>query len=249
MNSLGDFYSSLTNSFHEKKMATIAYTLLELGCNESVKSELPDVDTHVLNFIMAIADNDPSVLEHELINLYAHLHQAGSSYSSSEKKQLTDRNGYTCHPGGLVPLIKAEPFIQSESIVADLGAGNGLQGLLLQRLYPHQKTLQIELSAEMIRVGRLFQEVLGISDDRVGWIHDDIINVSLDTADFIYLYLPARPQQRGQELYQAIAHKLALRKNPVIIFSAWDCLGQFLDKRYSTIYSDGHLICFSNNTP
>jgi len=86
-------------------------------------------------------------------------------------------------------------FITPDSVVVDLGAGNGLQGLLLQCLSPHRKTLQVELSSEMIRIGRLFQEALGISADRVEWIHDDIVNASIEAADIVYLYARHGPLQ------------------------------------------------------
>ena len=141
----------------------------------------------------------------------------------------------------------AKKFIKPESIVADLGAGNGLQGLLLQRICPHRKTLQIELSSELIRLGKIFQESLGISSDRIEWIHDDIVNVSIDTADFIYIYRPAKPIDRGRELYQSIARKLSAGNKPLIIFSVADCLAAFLDKRFSVFYTDGHLTCFIKN--
>jgi hypothetical protein len=128
--------------------------------------------------------------------------------------------------------------------VADLGAGNGLQGLLLQCLCPHKKTIQIELSAEMIRIGQIFQQALGVSADRIEWIHDDIVNASIETADFIYLYLPAKPLGGGKEVYDAIAHKISTMKKRVVIFSVADCLSQFTDRQFSVSYMDGHLTCF-----
>jgi hypothetical protein len=97
----------------------------------------------------------------------------------------------------------------------------------------------------MIRTGRLFQEALGISADRVEWIHDDIVKVSLEAADIVYLYRPARSSRKGLELYQTIARTLASVPKPLMVFSIADCLGQFLDKRFSLFFTDGHLTCFS----
>ena len=226
-------------------MATIAQSLLELATDDAVRSELPDLNQYARSFMAAMEEDDPSALEYALVNLYIQLHSAGSRYSPTERKLLNTRNGFSCHPGGFSPLIRAEPFIRPETIVADLGAGNGLQGLLLQRLYPHQRTLQIELSTEMIRVGRILQQVLRISNDSIEWINDDIANISIEAVDFIYIYLPARPFDGGREIYQAIAHNLAAGHKPLVIFSVADCLAKFLDKRFSIFYTDGHLTCFS----
>ena len=236
---------SLHHACQETLMATIAAALLTLATDRVVCSELPGIYTHARNFREAMGRADPLTQESLLVNLYARLHTAGSLYSPSERTLLSRRDGYSCHAGGLAPLLKAESFIRPDSVVVDLGAGNGLQGLLLQSLSPHRKTLQVELSSEMIRTGRIFQEVLGISADRVEWIHDDIVNVSLETADIVYLYRPARSSPNGRELYRAIARKLASVPKPLTVFSIADCLGQFLDERFSLFFTDGHLTCFS----
>jgi len=236
---------SLHHAFQETPMATIAAALLTLAADKAVRSELPGIDMHVRNFMKAMVTADPLTQETFLVNLYARLHTAGSLYSPSERMLLSRRDGYSCHAGGISPLIKAEPFITPDSVVVDLGAGNGLQGLLLQYVSPHRKTLQVELSSEMIRTGRLFQEALGISADRVEWIHDDIVNVSIEAADIVYIYRPARTSLNGREFYRAIARKLASVPKPLMVFSIADCLGQFLDKRFSLFFTDGHLTCFS----
>ncbi|MEW6416900.1 MAG: hypothetical protein AB1480_02130 [Nitrospirota bacterium] len=230
--------------FSEKQITIIAQSLLKLASNSAVQTELPDIDQYVKNFITEREKGDSTSQEYALLYLYAQLHSAGNIYSSSEKDLFKKRNAYSCHPGGLSPLIMAEQFIKPESVIADLGAGNGLQGLLLQCLYPHRKTLQIELSSELIRIGRIFQKILGISDDRIEWVHDDIVNVSLASVDFIYLYRPVRPLEGGEKVYHAIANKLAVINKPLVIFSVADCLAEFLDERFSIFYSDGQLTCF-----
>ncbi len=230
--------------FSEKQITIIAQSLLKLASNSAVKAHLPDIDQYVKNFVTEKEKGDSTSQEYALLRLYARLHSAGSAYSTSESELFKKRNAYSCHPSGLSPLIMAEQFIKPESVVADLGAGNGLQGLLLQCLYPHRKTLQIELSSELIRIGRIFQNILGISDDRVEWVHDDIINVSLMDIDFIYLYRPVRPLEGGKEVYHALANKLAVIDKPLVIFSVADCLAEFLDERFSIFYSDGQLTCF-----
>ncbi|HUO76870.1 MAG TPA: hypothetical protein VMU21_04760 [Thermodesulfovibrionales bacterium] len=236
---------SPNHAFQETPMATIAEALLTLATSRVICSELPGIYTHVRNLREAMGRADSLTQETLLVNLYASLHTAGSLYSPSERVLLSKRAGYSCHAGGLSPLIRAEPFITPDSVVVDLGAGNGLQGLLLQCLSPHRRTLQVELSSEMIRIGRLFQEALGISADRVEWIHDDLVNVSVEAADIVYLYRPARTSPDGRELYRTIARKLASVPKPLMVFSVADCLGQFLNEQFSLFFTDGHLTCFS----
>lgn len=226
-------------------MADIAQTLLGLAAEDAVCRELPDIRQDVKSLMTAIEAQEPSGAEHALMNLYIKLHSAGSKYSPAEREVLDRKKGYPCLPGGLSPIVMAEQFIHKESVVADLGAGNGLQGLLLQRIYPHKKTLQIELSSEMLRIGRIFQQALGISRDSIEWINDDISNVSIEDADFIYLYRPSKPTEDEKGTYQCIADKLSLVRKPLIVFSVADCLYKYLDKRFSIFYSDGHLTCFS----
>jgi 16S rRNA G1207 methylase RsmC len=238
------FNNPLEIMVSEKQVTIIAQSLLKLASNSAVQAELPDIDQYVKNFMAEREKGDPTSQEYALLCFYARLHITGSAYSPSEMKLFKKRNAYSCHPGGLSPLILAERFIKPDSVVADLGAGNGLQGLLLQCLYPHRKTLQIELSSELIRVGRIFQKVLGISDGCIEWVHDDIVNVSLEAVDFIYLYRPVRPLEGGKEVYHAIANKLALISKPLVIFSVADCLAEFIDERFSIFYSDGQLTCF-----
>ena len=229
---------------YEKQIAIITKALLKIATNSAVKAELSELDHCVHNLKTALKKGGLASLERPLLGLYIRLHGAGSTYSSEEREILTKRKGYSCYPGGLAPLIKAAQFIRPDSIVADLGAGNGLQGLLLQCLCPHKKTIQIELSAEMIRIGQIFQQALGFSADRIEWIHDDIVNASLETVDFIYLYLPAKPLDGGKEVYEAIADKISTMKRPVAIFSVADCLAQFGGRQLSVSYMDGHLTCF-----
>ncbi len=229
---------------YEKQISIIIESLLKIATNRAVNAELSDIDHYGKNLKHALRKGDIPTLERALLDLYIRLHGAGSKYSPQEREILTKRRGYSCYPGGLSPLIKAGQFIRPDSIVADLGAGNGLQGLLLQCIYPHQKTIQIELSSEMIRVGRIFQQALGLGADRVEWINDDIFNVSIEAADFIYMYLPAKPLDSGKEIYEVIAHKISTMRRPPVIFSVADCLAKFIDNRFSVSYMDGHLTCF-----
>ncbi|MFZ5906336.1 MAG: hypothetical protein ACOYVJ_02860 [Nitrospirota bacterium] len=233
------------NPGRENQTSILIGSLLKLSANTAIQAELPDLDGYTENLVSSLDKGDPSFVETSLLSLYIRLHGAGSGYAPPEREQLAKRRGYACHPGGLSPLIKAVDFIKADSVVADLGAGNGLQGLLLQCLCPHRKTIQVEISAELIRVGRIFQRALGIGDDRVEWIHDDIVHAPIDEADFIYLYLPAKPLEGGKEVYEAVARTLSRMEKPLLIFSVADCLAKFLDSRFSLFYTDGHLTCFA----
>ena len=95
-------------------------------------------------------------------------------------------------------------------------------------------------------MGRLFQKALGIPDERVEWICDDIINVSFQGVDFIYIYRPAKPEGSGLRLYETIAEKLINMRNRVVVFSVADCLYESVKDHFQIIYSDGHLTCFTN---
>ncbi len=227
-----------------KQSPALTTSLLDLATDIAVQKEFPDLDRYAKNLMGALQEGDIPLTENALLSLYTQLHGAGSRYSPREKEQLSKRKGYGCYPGGLSPLVKAVQFIRPDSVVADLGAGNGLQGLLLQCICPHRKTIQVELSSELIRVGRIFQHALGIDTDRVAWIHDDIVHVSIEEADFIYLYLPAKPLDGGKEVYEAIARTLNRTEKPRVIFSIADCLAGFLGKEFSIFYTDGHLTCF-----
>lgn len=235
---------SLENICLSEQSPAITKSLLGLATNAAVQKEFPELDRYAKNLEDALESGDIALVEISLLSLYTRLHGAGSGYSPREREQLSKRKGYACYPGGLSPLVKAVQFIGPDSVVTDLGAGNGLQGLLLQRICPHRKTIQVEISSQLIRVGRMFQQALGIDADRVEWIHDDIVRVSVEEADFVYLYLPAKPLDGGREVYEAIARTLSMAEKPRVIFSIADCLAGFLGREFSVAYTDGHLTCF-----
>jgi hypothetical protein len=183
------------------------------------------------------------LVEERLLGLYEHLHMIEAPYSPAERRRLDETGGYWCHAGGLSPILKAGPWIGPRTVSADFGAGNGLQCLLLQRLDPHTCTVQVELAAEMVRIGERLQHWLGIEPGRVRWVVDDIHRVPPEGLDFIYLYRPVRPQGEGLELYRRFAATLEASPHRVVIFSIADCLGELLSSRFEVLYCDGHLTC------
>lgn len=184
-------------------------------------------------------------IEEALLEFYAHLHMNEAPYSPTERERMDAAGGYWNHAGGLSPILKADPWIEADTISADFGAGNGLQGLLLQVLYPHRKTVQIEISQEAVEIGKSLREWLRIPPERVEWIVADVLDVPAGGYDFIYLYRPVRPEGPGRDFYSRFAREVESDKRPPVIFSIADCLRDFLsEERYEVFYGDGHLTCF-----
>lgn len=192
----------------------------------------------------ATFDGSGEELEEAFLELYAHVHMNEAPYTSDERRKMDEAGGYWNHAGGLSPILKAKLWIGPETVSADFGAGNGLQGLLLQLLYPHARTVQIEISSRMAEIGEGLREWLGVAEDRVEWIIDDVLNVPVTGYDFIYLYRPVRPEGTGRDFYTRFAREVEAEETPPVIFSIADCLRDFLSDRYEVFYGDGHLTCF-----
>lgn len=222
----------------------IAEALLKIATSSQIR-EFPGIARSLRVFEEKLIQDDKD-LEEAISCLYITLHNMGSIYSEEEKNILRSKGGYLCYPGGFSPLLHAGDFIRKDTVIADLGSGNGLQGLLLQQLYPHKKTIQIELSKEMIRIGKLYQKALGIEQGKIDWINDDIMNANFEEADLIYIYRPARPVE-GAPLYRGIAERLLNLDKDVTVFSVADCLAPFIKDRFVISYDDGHLKIMVNH--
>ncbi len=201
----------------------------------------PAYQEHLERFRAAAGDDDGEALEEAFLALYCHLHGHEAPYSAAERKRVSETGGYWAHAGGLSPILKAGPLIRPDTVLGDFGAGNGLQGLLMQVLDPHEKTIQIEISARMVEAGQALQGWLGIPDERVEWIVGDVLDASPRGMDFIYLYRPVRPVGVGRRFYERFAEELG---KPVVIFSVADCLREFLPEVFEVFYADGHLTCY-----
>ncbi len=191
-----------------------------------------------------IVSGDGEALEDAFLELYAHLHMNEAPYTSDERRRLDEAGGYWNHAGGLAPILKAGPWIGPETVSADFGAGNGLQGLLLQVLYPHRRTVQIEISERAAAIGQALQEWLRVPEERIEWKVADVLDTPATGYDFIYLYRPVRPEGPGRDFYTRFAREVESETVPPIIFSIADCLSEFLSDRYDVFYGDGHLTCF-----
>jgi hypothetical protein len=185
-----------------------------------------------------------AAVEQSFLALYCHLHGYEVPYTAEERRCVRETGGYLSHCGGIAPIVKAGPWIGPETVSGDFGAGNGLQGLLMQVLYPHACTVQIEISSRMVQAGQVLQRWLGIEPDRVRWVVGDILDASPAGMDFVYLYRPVRPVGRGRNFYEHFGRELSRHRKPAVIFSIADCLGPFLPAGFDVFYGDGHLTCY-----
>ena len=204
----------------------------------------PQYATLRQGFLEACRGGDGELLEDRFLELYAHLHMHEAPYTRGERQRVDASGGYWSHAGGLSPILKADLGIRSNTRSVDLGAGNGLQGLLMQKLNPHALSCQIEISSAMVGIGRRLQEWLEIPEDRVEWRAADVLETPLGGWDFVYLYRPVRPDGPGRVFYQRLADTLEQEPGEVVIFSIADCLGEFLPPSFDRSYTDGHLTCY-----
>jgi hypothetical protein len=226
------------------RLARLIGLFLELSGPPDADSSFPDFERFRDVLAAAVDGGNSDEIEERFLELYAHLHMNQAPYSVDERSRMDAAGGYWNHAGGLSPILKAGPWISPDTVSADFGAGNGLQGLLLQLLYPHRKTVQIEISARMAEIGDRLREWLGVPSNRVEWITDDVLKVTAAGYDFIYLYRPVRPEGPGRDFYSRFAQEVESEERPPVIFSIADCLRDFLSDRYEVFYGDGHLTCF-----
>jgi len=206
----------------------------------------PDFAELQRHFFRLVETAQPDLVEEAFLNLYCRIHGHEAPYTAAERRRMDELGGYWCHAGGLSPILKAGEHIGPDTVSADFGAGNGLQGLLLQKLYPHAKTIQIEISSRMVDWGKELQEWLGIDQGKVEWVVGDVLDHSPRGMDFIYLYRPVRPEGQGRKFYEKFAAELSGSSAKVVIFSIADCLKTFLGTEFEVFFSDGHLTCFRN---
>lgn len=227
------------------RLVRLMLLFVELSNPPDPDGDFPKYEECKGRFLACAAGEDGEALEEAFLSLYAHLHMSEARYAEAERRQMDEAGGYWSHAGGLSPILKAGPWIRPDTVSADLGAGNGLQGLLLQYLYPHEKTIQVEISSRMVAIGKRLQAWIGVPRERVEWIAGDVCEQSLDEMDFIYLYRPVRPStDRGKAFYERLARRLEGSRGQVVVFSIADCLKEFLRPDVEIFYDDGHLTCF-----
>lgn len=241
------FVTVLEDLYAEESTRILEAALCKLAADPVVLEQVPQAGGYAKDLKTACLHQDQEEREFALMELYRSLHGGGWHYEDAEEGLLAARKGHRNLPGGLLPLLLARHLMERGTVTADLGAGNGLQGLLMQMLCPHQKTVQVELSASLISVGKHYQKVLEIPEERVDWQHGDIGACSLDTVDLVYLYRPVRPAGDGLKLYATIGAAIAKRKRGTRIISVADCLGRFLDPRFLVLYENEFLTIYSDD--
>jgi len=204
---------------------------------------VPRWDALQAELVAATAGDDGERLEEAFLALYAHLHGHEAPYTAAERRRMDAAGGYWNHAGGLSPVLKAPDHLFPAARSADLGAGNGLQGLLMQLLAPHARTVQVEISSRAVAFGRALQRWLGIAVDRVDWRAADVRDVDAGGFDLLYLYRPLRPTGPGDAFYRRLASQLAARSRPAVVFSIADCLRDYLGPDFEVFYGDGQLTC------
>ena len=225
-------------------MSRLIELFLRLPVPPDPQRSFPDCARLRAGLERAVEKEGPEDVEARFLELYAHLHMNEAPYSLDERRRMDAAGGYWNHAGGLSPILKAGSWITPETVSADFGAGNGLQGLIMQKLYPHARTVQIEISSRMVEIGKRLQEWIGIAEDRVSWVVDDVLNVTPIGMDFVYLYRPVRPEGAGLAFYERFAADLDRAPRQVVVFSIADCLQEFLSDRFERFYYDGHLACY-----
>ncbi len=230
---------------YETQLATLAWTLVQIARSPAAAGLDRRWKTLALGFLDPSGWKEaPEVLEERLLTLYLRVHELTLPNRSEEHGIRRGVQGHSNYPGGILPLLLAGDHVGPETVSIDLGAGNGLQGILLQRMYPHRETIQVELLEGLIARGKAFQAAVGIPASRMTWRHANIAEVSLEGVDFVYLYRPAQPGGAGAEVYRAIARNLARAPSHVVVFSVADCLGRFLGKGFRTCWTRGEVTCF-----
>jgi len=224
-----------------KGVQAIEDALMTLARHPEVLRLAPEAKTWRDHLVSAQANHDMEEQEYALLELYRTLHTAGAGYTEGEKLRLNKQKGLHGLSGGLMPLLMAKELITVETRMADLGAGNGLQGLLLQCLHPHRHTLQVELSKSHLDAGHLFQRVLGIPENRITWLHGDLFTADLSRATLVYLYRPVRPSETTRPLYRKLAETLKAIGRPIHLISVADCLTHHLEPPMPPLYADGFL--------
>lgn len=229
----------------ELALSRIGSLFDDLAARPGVDEVVPAFTAFHSELVVARETGDQDTIETALARLYCVVHGSGGAYEAAERKEFDRLGGYWCHAGGLEPLHLAASLFHPQTRFADYGAGNGLQGLLYQHLYPHRRTTLVELGGPMIQQGRRLQALLGIAEERVEWIHASIADVPPRRFDVIYLYRPVRPERAGRDFYATFAREIALAAHPVTIVSVADCLRDFLPRACRVLHDDGQVTIFS----
>ncbi len=227
-------------------LAAIGGVFDRLAGREGVEEVVPGFAGAHRELEAARKGGSAEALEVALSRCYCIVHGSGGAYSADERLEFDRLGGYWCHAGGFEPLVLAGPLIGPQTRLADFGAGNGFQGMLLQLLHPHRSTTLVELGGPMIEQGRRLERLLGLDDGRIRWVHASVTEVSPAAFDVVYLYRPVRPVGAGRAFYESFSGEAAAAGHPLSIVSVADCLKHFLPLEFRVLHDDGQVTVFSN---
>ncbi len=225
-------------------LVRLALLLTELPAPPDPDGLMPRYEELRETLVARLRGDDTDAAEEALLELYAHLHGHEAPYTAAERKTVDATGGHWCHAGGPSPVLRAGRYLRPDSVSADLGAGNGLQCLLMLRLHPHAASEQVELSSRMVEAGRALQGWLGLREDQVRWKVMDVTHYEPEGVDFLYLYRPVRPEGEGAAYYRRLAAALDRGPRPLTVFAVADPLGPFLPASFEVVHDDGHLRCY-----
>ena len=192
----------------------------------------------------AAGRRDAAEFDDALNALYAHLAIRPEGYTPSERARVAAAGGYWAHAGGVTALLIAARWTAHTTTALDVGAGTGLQGLLLQCLAPHRLTLQVEIARHLVSTGRVLQRWLGVPDHRVAWAVADVTDLRVRGIELVYLYRPVRPDHPdGRRFYQRLAADLRADPTTVTVVSVADTLAPLLEPDFEVVHADGQVTC------
>jgi hypothetical protein len=200
--------------------------------------------------VCAARSGDGDAFDDALNQLYSHLAIRPEGYTPAERDRVDAAGGYWAHAGGVSAVLVARRWTTPDTVAIDLGAGTGLQGLLLQRLVPHRLTVQVEISRSLVAVGRALQRWLEVPGNRVAWALADVTDLRVRGVELVYLYRPVRPDHpSGGRFYARLAADL--RTDPTVrtVVSVADALGPRLAPEFETVHADGQVTCLRRVTP
>ncbi|MCB9494570.1 MAG: hypothetical protein H6681_03885 [Desulfobacteraceae bacterium] len=238
------FSKFMDNIFEEEKILLIENYILKLSFQDSVSDKVKDAKPFAIELLSAKENNDLEKREIFLTKLYLLFHKFGAGYSHEEEKFIQRSKGLKWLPGGLMPVVLGSYLMKSEYEFCDLGCGNGFQGILMQVLCPHKKTRQIEIAGSYLNKGEIFLSLPEIDREKICFENIDISDFQMQSADFIYMYRPARPMGEGSLIYQKLSDKFLNAEKSFYLLSVADCFEPFIKGSYERVYQNEFLNIF-----
>ncbi|PID78457.1 MAG: hypothetical protein CSA42_00315 [Gammaproteobacteria bacterium] len=233
-----------TELFFEPGIELVEKALIKIALDKNIISKIPGA--FELAEKLSQVQNQQNFEEREtlLIDLYLLLHKFGCGYSDMEQNFISEKKGIKWLPGGIMPIILTSYLMNEDYVFADLGAGNGLQGLILQSISPHKKTRLIEISESHLMAGRAYAKALGFNNESILFENNDILSSDFKDIDIFYMYRPARPMNGGKNFYIRLSEKFEQMEKEFFLVSVADCFEPFIKQDCLTVYSNEFMKVF-----